>query len=147
MASYYPIKCPYCLKSHTNETVRFNIKDAVVTSSKTAKTTKKSLDSSFEKTTDLFDASVDFTELDDEQPLFSAGNKKSGRAIPKDGYYTLSELKEIFGAENIKIQEKTIYAMPALTSEEYDGSLLMAVTFTVTEDGKEIERTMKLTSE
>ena len=167
MANYYPIKCPYCLKSHTNDTVSFRLDDAVEVSRKTIK--KSAGDSGADQSGgsgafyegggnwdadtpiemgDDWDAdtTVDIDEDWDTdnaaaQPAYSQGTARP-RALPVSGYYTLSELIEVFGAENVRAERKTVLALPALTSAEYNGELLTGATITVTEGDKIIEKTM-----
>lgn len=139
--AYYPIKCPYCLKTHTNESVRFNLREAMVTATRAAKRIRTE-DGAPDASGELFNtlnSGSDWDDDDNEVQSSSGGKKKK---LPKEGYYTLSELKNIFGEENVKAEYKPVNALPALTSEDYSGDLLMRVTVTVNEDGKMIDKYM-----
>jgi len=164
MASYYPIKCQYCLKEHTNETVRFSLNDAFILYEKAAKkTTQKSgaagTGSSFaEEDGNGWDSEISDdkhnndvfiegganwdTDVADSQPGFSTG-RSTNTELPDEAYFTLAELKEAFGAENVKPEMKTVIALPALTREDYLGELLVGVTFTVTERDRVYEKTLR----
>ena len=159
MASYYPIKCPYCLKAHTNDTVRFNLNDAIIIAERAAKRSVVKENpvaggAFFEKSDDDWDsgpAAGDFfkeggsdwdSDVPDRQPSFSTGHS-SRKELPSTGYFTLSELKEVFGDENVRPELKTVLAMPALTSDEYGGDLLVGVTLTVTEGDRQLEKTVR----
>jgi len=160
MAYYYPIKCPYCLKSHTNSTVRFNLNDAIIISKK-AVWKNVSSDNTVDKGADSFFSGNDQgwyaepsvneffleggsdwdTDVPDTPSSFSTNRSSIG--LPSSGYFTLDELKAIFGEENIKAEEKIVITMPALTSEAYSGNLLVGVTIRVIEDGNEIEKMIR----
>jgi len=163
MASYYPIKCQYCLKEHANETVRFSLRDAIVISDKAAKKTtqtsgaagagssyKEEDENGWDSATaadghdDVFiegGANWD-TDVADTQPVFTTGRTTSAK-LPEEGFYTLAELREAFGAENVKPEMKTVIALPALTKEKYLGELLVGVTITVTEKDRVYEKTLR----
>lgn len=143
--AYYPIKCPYCLKTHTNESVLFNLHDAIVIATRAIKETEKEDvgDDTLAASFDTFsngDSDWDYEDNEVQSVLSSAKGKKG--KLPKDGSYTVSELKNIFGEEKVKVEYKSVNALPALTSTAYDGDLLMRVTITVNEDGKEIDKFM-----
>lgn len=140
--AYYPIKCPYCLKMHTNETVRFNLRDAMVIGSRTV-LKSESEESKSAAAGELFSTLNSGSDWDDEPEQAASSSAKGKKSrFPKEGYYTLSELKNIFGEENVKAEYKTVNALPALTSAEYSGDLLMRVTITVTEDGTQTDKFM-----
>ena len=142
--AYYPIKCPYCLRTHTNESVHFNLRDSMVIASRTAKGAK--MDDNIPDTSgELFNtlnSGSDWDDEDNEVQSGSSSTKGKKSRLPKDGYYTLSELKDIFGEENVKAEYKQVNALPALTSVDCSGELLMRVTITVNEDGNDIEKFM-----
>jgi GTPase SAR1 family protein len=136
MAGYYPIKCPYCLRTHTNESVYYNLKDAVTLSSRAA---PKAAYTEPEQT----EWSAGNSDWDSDPPgtQTSAGYGESTK-LPTDGHYTLQQLRDIFGEQNVKLTTKQVLALPALTSEEYSGDLVVGVTLTVTEGDREIEKAM-----
>ena len=178
MANYYPIKCPYCLKLHTNATVRFNLTNATVIAERAAKRVIESYveaeadsgGSDIESGNEWDDGTADAqfiegnadwdTDTDDSgfsgggfsggsadpvasdrRPAYSTGARR--KDLPTSGYFTFSELKEIFGMDNVRADLKTVLALPALTNEEYLGELLVGVTVTVVEGEKEIEKLMR----
>lgn len=141
--AYYPIKCPYCLKTHTNDTVLFNLTGSTITSSRIS---RKKTDSAQEPVLDVEDSFVEGgSNWDSEDAsttsFFTTGHSKA-KKLPTDGYYTFAELREIFGPDSVKPAFKTVNALPALTSSEYDGELLYGVTITLNEDDKEIEKSI-----
>ena len=143
--AYYPIKCPYCLKTHTNESVLFNLRDAMVTATRAAKKVEKEEDGEAEPAASFDSFSNGGNDWADEDSMVqsvSSSTKGKKSKLPKDGYYTISELKNIFGEENVKAEYKSVNAVPALTGTEYDGDLLMRVTIAVKEDGQEIDKFM-----
>ena len=143
--AYYPIKCPYCLKTHTNKSVRFNLRDAMVIATRAAKKAEKEDDGEDTPVAslDTFSNSVnDWDNEDNAVQSVSSSAKGKKSKLPKDGYYTVLELKNIFGEEKVKAEYKSVNALPALTSTDYDDDLLMRVTITVNEDGKEIDKFM-----
>lgn len=152
MANYYPIKCPYCLKAHNNATVRFRLEEAHETHKK--KIARKSggsiydpqpeVGSTWYNTDNTIDDNwdTDDTNASDAQNAFSTDSGRP-RTLPTSGYYTYPELQEIFGPENVRTETKTVIALPALTSDEYNGDLIIGVTIKVTEGDMEIEKTMR----
>jgi len=136
MAYYYPIKCPYCLKTHTNATVRFNLNDSAVEAKRPAKRIPDREDELYIENADN-DSDSDWTADRDNR---SNRSKK----FPTEGFFTFAELQEIFGYENVAPKTKPVLALPALTSEAYHGELLTGVTYTVTEDGWDTTRIMKI---
>ena len=164
MANYYPIKCQYCLKAHTNETVRFNLNDAITLTDRAAKKPVQSQGAAntggsyIEKDGASWDSgpagqandndvfieggSNWDTDVADSQQGFTTGHTTS-QTLPDEGYFTLSELKEVFGANNVKPEYKTVIALPALTGDEYLGELLVGVTYTYTERDRVYEKTVR----
>ena len=144
MARYYPIKCPYCLRTHTNQTVCFNLEKAFVVSEKDAKRYSNRGDTTnAEETVEKF-ATRD--EWDSDEPeAQSTYDSDTGRRtdFPTRGYFTLSELQKEFGKENVEPVWKQVIAIPKLTNDQCSGELLVGVTLTVESDGKIIKKTMR----
>jgi hypothetical protein len=140
--AYYPIKCPYCLRTHTNESVRFNLRDAMVIATRTAMKSENEENKSA-SSGKMFNTLNSGSDWDDDTDQAASPTAKGNKSrFPKEGYYTLSELKNIFGEENVKAEYKPVNALPALTSADYSDDLLMRVTITVNEEGTQTDRFM-----
>ncbi|MDR0469404.1 MAG: hypothetical protein LBH09_05470, partial [Peptococcaceae bacterium] len=153
--SYYPIKCPYCLENHTNETVRFRLRDAVLISTRAMKsspTRGSLLEQEANSANQTFGEEVEEeswdADIDDTQ---SASNTSQSSAvkIDEDEYFTLDELKAFEGFDNVisvKGEYREVNACQALTMDNsgnsYDGELLNAVIITRIEDRKVVVRAM-----
>ena len=157
---YYPIKCPYCLRAHSNDTVRFRLYDAVEVSSKEARSV---VISSMEE--DLYDEDFISNENEDwendgapeEKAERPAGGERQAR-ISEGKYYTFAELKAFEGQGritiasstgeerqvsilNVKGEYKQVNALATLTRDNsdnhYDGDLLTCVSLTIVEGDRE----------
>jgi hypothetical protein len=155
--SYYPIKCPYCLEELANEDVKFNLRTGIagkrreiredIPVQSTAPASDGWLDgdsSGGESTPDiswLMDDSKDSKDagwLDGaDTPVKTARNQVTN--TPTEGFYKLSELKRLFGEENVKpLLNRDVHAPPALANKpEYKEDLLVGVDIATQKDGYE----------
>jgi hypothetical protein len=123
--------------------VRFNLRTASI---KSVKDAKKPAEAPEASASEIY-TPVTMSEFQEEDgsswdsATEPDANSASGAAkkekFPAEGLFTLAELEEIFGAENVRAEYKTVNALPALTRSDYSGDLLTRVTLTVAEDGKE----------
>jgi hypothetical protein len=117
--AYYPIKCPYCLREHTNESVLWNLgrhQDAGYAAP--TDTPKPAEDFGGSNTSDDWD-------FDDTPQQRANSNTPAGGANePTEGYFTIPQLNGIFGEANVELKGKSVDAAAALTRvEEFPGDL------------------------
>ncbi|MCL2573829.1 MAG: hypothetical protein FWE34_04660 [Defluviitaleaceae bacterium] len=163
--AYYPIKCPYCLLQLTNKEVRFNLGKSNEKQEREVRETAPMQSQVATKVTDSYsdswddvggdtpavadaawldgsDNSLDGGEWMSDSKRGSAGHVQSTEA-PTEGFYTYSEIVNIFGQENVRpLLNKEIYAPPALrvaplSNEDIEMHLLTGVEITTRIDGVE----------
>jgi len=143
MANYYPIKCPYCLKTHTNNTVSFNLDSAIITERTVRRPVERYVEDIAKRDeAQYFDRSNWDVESTNSQTEFLPGRGDS-QNIADSGNFTLSELRARYGEANVRPDWKTVIAIPALTNGDCYGDLLTGVTVTTQRDGKTRELTMR----
>ncbi|MDR1299754.1 MAG: hypothetical protein LBJ84_05830, partial [Oscillospiraceae bacterium] len=142
--AYYPIKCPYCLRVHTNETVRFNLREAIVVSTRSvARAQNEAAPGAQDEQADYYSGGDGWLDDDfDSAPQQQSPSARTGK-LPTEGLFTLAELISRFGQENVVAEYKQVNALPALTTADFGGDLLQHVTLTYVENGTEtVKRVM-----
>jgi hypothetical protein len=125
--AYYPIKCPFCLREHNNDTVVYDINE--ITYDKIETVTSR---------------------LPSDQAEGRRGGERLGNAgqpeLPRQGFYTLPEIKKLCEDCNYELlqNEKEVHALSELTDEPlFGGPLVTALKIVKTESNRRIEMHMR----
>jgi len=133
---YYPIKCPYCLKVHNNETIRFDMRTAMETARRVV------------SGTNIQKVTAEVNEDEDLEGL--AGDVVTGGAqsskLPNIGLLTIGDLKGLVGDGNVEPIYRSVNALPSLVPDskkiEFTEDVLLGVKIKSLENGVEVERSL-----
>ena len=136
---YFPLKCPFCLQNHSNDTVLFNPFLSV-------EVDHRRVNASPEKVTNDYALSGDEDDntgwIEEDLPTQKETHSQS-KIDPRgdNGFYTIAQLVERYGEDNILLTYKTEF----ITNSEIrgydlcDGQLIESVVITTVSNDTEID--------
>ena len=140
--SYFPLKCPFCLQRHSNDTVLFNPFLGVEIGRRKVKSESGNAENNFLLSGDD-DMQAENNNWQDEESN-SKQNRVSKIAVnplEDNDYYDIEQLTEKYGEDNILVTYKNEFIINSEISEYdlYDGQLVESVVITTIINDMEID--------